>query len=98
MKNKQAVKKSLSQWCIKNYKNSEKGASKHENINKYHCKAVISACTNNLSISSLLELSKSKCDNFLGLNVGDQFDNPTIYIPMVHKTLLNDIMIILHTF
>ena len=44
MKTKQAGKTSMSQQCIRIYTNSEKGASKHDNIKKYCCKAVISVC------------------------------------------------------
>ena len=49
-------------------------------------------------MDSLVELSKSWCDKFSDLNLGEQFDLPTIYINMVHETSLNDIMKILHKF
>ena len=71
MKNKQAVKKSLSQWCINNYKNSDKVASKHDDIKYYLCKAVIADCLSNVSMASLVERRKSWCDKFPVLSLGD---------------------------
>ena len=47
MNTKQAEKNIPSQWCIINDKNSEKLASKHEDIKDYCCKAVIATCLEN---------------------------------------------------
>ena len=89
MKTKQAGNKIMIQRCIKNYKNSEKVASKHEGIEEYFCKSVIAAFTTNMSMAVFVELSKSWCDKFSGLKLGDQIYLPNIYITVVHETLLN---------
>ena len=54
MKTNHAWNKSLSQRCIKNYTDSEKGESNHEGIKDYCCKAVIAACTENVSMAVLV--------------------------------------------